>query len=144
MSSGSYFPPPVKTVLIPKKSGGERPLSIPTVADRIAQTVVKAKLEPLINPHFDEDSYGYRPKKSALDAVAMARTRCWKYQWIIDLDIKGFFDNIDHELMMRAVKKFTSCQWILLYIKRWLSADVQQTDGKCNKTGKRDTSRRCD
>jgi len=129
MSSGSYFSPPVKTVLIPKKSGGERPLGIPTVSDRIAQTVVKMILEPQLEPHFDEDSYGYRPKKSAIDAVAIARQRCWKYQWIIDLDIKGFFDNIDHELLMRAVLKHTSCQWILLYIKRWLTADSQNPDG---------------
>lgn len=129
LSSGSYFPPPVKTVLIPKKSGGERPLGIPTVADRIAQAAVKATLEPLIEPYFDEDSYGYRPEKSALDAVGKARQRCWQYQWVIDLDIKGFFDNIDHELVMRAVAKHTSCRWMLLYIKRWLEADVQQSDG---------------
>lgn len=129
MSSGSYFPPPVKTVLIPKKLGQERSLGIPTVADRIAQTVVKMILEPLLEPYFDEDSYGYRPKKSALDAVSQARQRCWKNQWVIDLDIKGFFDNIDHELVMRAVEKHTSCQWVVLYIKRWLIADSQQSDG---------------
>ncbi|MEO9204499.1 MAG: group II intron reverse transcriptase/maturase [Gammaproteobacteria bacterium] len=129
MSSGSYFPPPVKTVVIPKKLGGERSLGIPTVADRVAQTVVKLFLEPLIEPQFDNDSYGYRPKKSALDAVAQARQRCWKRQWVIDLDIQGFFDNIDHELVMRAVLKHTSCQWVRLYVKRWLQADIHQPDG---------------
>jgi len=91
MSSGTYFPPPVRTVAIPKKDGGERRLGIPTVADRVAQTVAKRYLEPLVEPSFHPDSYGYRPRKSALDAVGSARQRCWRYAWVIDLDIRGFF-----------------------------------------------------
>jgi len=102
---------------------------IPTVSDRIAQMVVKMYLEPLLEPHFHPDSYGYRPNKSAIEAVGTVRQRCWHYNWVIDLDIKGFFDNIDHELLMRAVRKHTDCKWVLLYIERWLKASVQQTDG---------------
>lgn len=129
MSSGSYFPPPVKLVEIPKGDGSKRPLGIPTVADRIAQTTAKMYLEPIVEPKFHPDSYGYRPGKSALDAVGIVRKRCWRRDWVIDLDIKGFFDNLDHELMMRAVEHHTDILWIILYVKRWLVAPMQQPDG---------------
>jgi RNA-directed DNA polymerase len=130
MSSGSYFPPPVKVVEIPKKSGGKRILGVPTVGDRIAQMVAKLYFEPMVEPFFLPDSYGYRPGKSAIDAVAVTRRRCWRYDWLIEFDIKGLFDNIPHELLMRAVKKHTECKWLILYIERWLRAPFQTEDGK--------------
>jgi RNA-directed DNA polymerase len=126
MSSGTYFPPPVKAVPIPKKSGGERILGVPTVSDRIAQMVVKLTFEPMVETFFHPDSYGYRPNKSALDAVGVTRQRCWKYDWLLEYDIKGLFDNIPHDLLLRAVRKHVTCKWALLYIERWLTAPMEK------------------
>lgn len=129
MSSGSYFPPAVKAVEIPKKSGGTRILGIPTVADRIAQMTVKLYFEPSVEPIFHADSYGYRPKKSAIQAIEITRKRCWQYNWVLEFDIKGLFDNIDHDLLMRAVEKHTQTDWVKLYIKRWLKVPFQTKEG---------------
>lgn len=129
MSSGSYFPPTVKRVEIPKDKG-TRVLGVPTVADRVAQMVVKMALEPALESVFDNDSYGYRPNRSAHDALAVTRQRCWRYDWVIDLDIKGFFDNLDWVLLMKAVRKHTSNPWVLLYIGRWLKAPMETAEGE--------------
>ena len=129
LSSGSYFPPPVRAVDIPKKAGGVRTLGVPAVSDRIAQTVVRSYLEPEVEPLFHPDSYGYRPGRSAHDALAACRQRCWKYDWAIDLDLKAFFDSISHDLLLKAVSKHTDLPWVLLYVKRWLVAPLQRPDG---------------
>jgi RNA-directed DNA polymerase len=129
LSSGTYFPPPVRAVEIPKSGGGVRTLGVPTVADRIAQTVVAMELESVVEPIFHTDSYGYRPGRSALDAVGMCRQRCWKMDWVVDLDISKFFDSVDHDLMVKAVQAHTDTAWVVLYVKRWLIAPLQRPDG---------------
>jgi RNA-directed DNA polymerase len=130
MSSGTWFAPPVRAVEIPKPhGGGVRVLGVPTIADRIAQTATAKFLEPLVEPRFHPDSYGYRPGKAALDAVETCRRRCWKYDWIIDLDVQKFFDTVPWDLIVRAVETVTDCRWVLLYVRRWLAAPVQFPDG---------------
>lgn len=130
MSSGSYFPPPVKLVEIPKPhGGGVRRLGVPTVADRVAQTVVAMELEKVVEPKFHPDSYGYRPGRSPLDAVGACRKRCFRYPWVLDCDIAGFFDNVRHDLIVKAVEANTDLNWVVLYVKRWLKAPVQHEDG---------------
>jgi RNA-directed DNA polymerase len=137
MSSGSYFPPPVKAVEIPKAGGkGVRVLGVPTVADRIAQTAVAMMLEPEVEPLFHPDSYGYRAGRSALDAVGQCRKRCWEVPWVIDLDIQGFFDNVPHEPILTAMGKHTDAPWVLLYVRRWLTAPIQRPDGTLEARGK--------
>jgi len=130
MSSGSYFPPPIRAVEIPKAHGsGMRVLGVPTVADRVAQTVVAARLEQVVEPLFHPDSYGYRPRRSALDAVAACRQRCWRWNWAVDLDIEKFFDSVPWDLLLKAVKAHTDQDWVMLYVQRWLAAPLQHPDG---------------
>jgi len=136
MSSGSYFPPPVRAVEIPKSHGGVRILGVPTVADRIAQTVVATELEKRVEPKFHPDSYGYRPGRSALDAVGTCRRRCWEQDWVVDLDIQKFFDSVDHSLMVKAVEANTDQPWVVLYVKRWLVAPIQHSDGSLHERNK--------
>lgn len=130
MSSGSYFPSPVMAVEIPKKSGGVRRLGIPTITDRVAQMVAREYVERAVEPMFCDDSYGYRPNKSALDAIEMTRKRCWRYDYVIELDVKGLFDNIDHELLMRVVRRHVKENWICLYIERWLKTPFVLKNGE--------------
>ena len=129
ISSGSYFPPAVKAVPIPKKSGGTRLLGVPTVADRVAQTAVTLVLEPILEPIFHENSYGYRPRKSAHDAIEVTRKRCWKYDWVLEYDIRGLFDNIDHDLLLKALRHHCDERWVELLVERWLTAPMQNKDG---------------
>ena len=130
LSSGSYFPPPVRAVEIPKRDGdGVRTLGVPTVADRIAQTVVRSYLEPEVEPVFHEDSYGYRPGRSAHDALGVCRERCWRNDWVLDIDIRKFFDSVPWDLTLKAVAHHTDLRWVLLYVERWLKAPLQLEDG---------------
>jgi len=130
MASGSYFPQAVKAVSIPKSDGGERVLGVPTVADRIAQTVAVMVLEPELEKVFHDDSYGYRPGRSAHQALAITRKRCWDYDWVLEYDIRGLFDHIDHDLLFKALRCHTSEKWVLLYVERWLTTPMQTEDGQ--------------
>ncbi len=136
MSSGSYFPPPVKAVEIPKASGGTRVLGVPSVADRVAQTVAAARIEAVVEPLFHDDSFGYRPRRGVPDAVARCRERCWRYDWVLDLDVSKFFDSVPWDLIVKAVEKHVTLPWVLLYVKRWLAAPVQMPDGSRTERGK--------
>lgn len=129
LASGSYFPPAVKRVEIPKDNGKVRMLGVPTVKDRVAQMVITKELEEIVEPHFSESSFGYRPNKNAHQAIEQARKNCWEYAWVIDMDIKGFFDTIDHGLMIRSLRHFTDKKHIITYAKRWLKAPIQLKDG---------------
>lgn len=129
MSSGTYFPPPVRAVEIPKTGGGVRVLGVPTVEDRIAQTVAARVIEAKVEPIFHPDSYGYRPGRSPGDAAAACRTRCWRTDWVIDLDIRKFFDTVPWDLLLKAVVAHADQPWVLLYVKRWLEAPLQLPDG---------------
>jgi len=130
MASGSYFPPEIKAVEIPKRDGGKRKLGLPTVGDRVAQMVVKHQIECRFEQMFHEDSYGYRPKKGAHEAIKRTRERCMEYDWGIDLDIKGFFDHIDHELLIKCLQPYIKEQWVLMYIERWLKAPIKNKNGE--------------
>jgi RNA-directed DNA polymerase len=130
LSSGCYFPPPIKAVEIPKRSGGKRRLGIPNVADRVAQTAIKALVEPRLEAVFAEDSYGYRPGRSAHDALGVTRKRCWQYDWVLEYDIKGLFDNLSHDLLLKAIEHHIKEKWIVMYIERWLKAPMILGDGK--------------
>jgi group II intron reverse transcriptase/maturase len=130
LASGSYFPPPVKEVEISRKEGKIRKLGIPTISDRVGQMVVKDYLEPRFEKIFSPNSYGYRPNKNAHQALESVRNNCWRQDWVIDLDIKGFFDNIDHKKLIQAVEKHVPEQWAKMYIIRWLEAPVLKKTGE--------------
>ena len=134
MSSGTWFPPPVRAVEVPKP-GGTRTLGVPTVADRVAQTVAARRIEAVAEQFFHRDSYGYRPGRSAHDALAVARARCWKYDWVLEFDIRRFFDSVPHDLVVRAVEGLGLPPWVLLYVQRWLTAPVQVPGGEVRARG---------